>query len=153
MAWIKHYASKLAYLLWLTPSGQVAHATLDRRLCRTRIFNCFSIDPHTLNFNTLEYLRKIFFTNDFKLILHPTSYILFTILYLIQTFILLVLSSNIYQSYKFLQVFQLNRFLTFSCIKSSVPQIPLSSMALFTLSGIVATLKRIYPFLSPYLFI
>ena len=39
MAWIKHYASKLAYLLWLTPSGQVAHATLDRRLCRTRIFN------------------------------------------------------------------------------------------------------------------
>ena len=37
-AWIKHYASKLAYLLWLTPSGQVAHATLDRRLCRTRIF-------------------------------------------------------------------------------------------------------------------
>ena len=38
MAWIKHYASKLAYLLWLTPSGQVAHATLDRRLCRTRIF-------------------------------------------------------------------------------------------------------------------
>ena len=24
MAWIKHYASKLAYLLWLTPSGQVA---------------------------------------------------------------------------------------------------------------------------------
>ena len=39
MAWIKHYASKLAYLLWLTPSGQVAHVTLDRRLCRTRIFN------------------------------------------------------------------------------------------------------------------
>ena len=39
MAWIKHYASKLAYLLWLTPSGQVAHATLDRRLCRTRIFS------------------------------------------------------------------------------------------------------------------
>ncbi len=38
MAWIKHYASKLAYLLWLTPSGQVAHVTLDRRLCRTRIF-------------------------------------------------------------------------------------------------------------------
>lgn len=22
MAWIKHYASKLAYILWLTPSGQ-----------------------------------------------------------------------------------------------------------------------------------
>ena len=42
MAWIKHYASKLAYLLWLTPSGQVAHATLDRRLCRTRIFNDFA---------------------------------------------------------------------------------------------------------------
>ena len=39
MAWIKHYASKLAYLLWLTPSGQVAHVTLDRRLCRTRIFS------------------------------------------------------------------------------------------------------------------
>ena len=42
MAWIKHYASKLAYLLWLTPSGQVAHATLDRRLCRTRIFTQYS---------------------------------------------------------------------------------------------------------------
>ena len=41
MAWIKHYASKLAYLLWLTPSGQVAHATLDRRLCRTRIFSAY----------------------------------------------------------------------------------------------------------------
>ena len=43
MAWIKHYASKLAYLLWLTPSGQVAHVTLDRRLCRTRIFSTFEI--------------------------------------------------------------------------------------------------------------
>ena len=44
MAWIKHYASKLAYLLWLTPSGQVAHVTLDRRLCRTRIFR--ECPPH-----------------------------------------------------------------------------------------------------------
>ena len=42
MAWIKHYASKLAYLLWITPSGQVAHATLDRRLCRTRIFSFYN---------------------------------------------------------------------------------------------------------------
>ena len=47
MAWIKHYASKLAYLLWLTPSGQVAHATLDRRLCRTRIFKSENVAIET----------------------------------------------------------------------------------------------------------
>ena len=26
--------------MWLSPSGQVAHTTLDWRLCRTRIFKC-----------------------------------------------------------------------------------------------------------------
>lgn len=35
--------------MWLSPSGQVAHTTLDWRLCRTRIFNElakeFGVDP------------------------------------------------------------------------------------------------------------
>ena len=31
--------------MWLSPSGQVAHTTLDWRLCRTRIFsNVYSED-------------------------------------------------------------------------------------------------------------
>lgn len=58
MAWIKHYASKLAYLLWLTPSGQVAHATLDRRLCRTRIFTMQVADRFHLHQNLLEAIKK-----------------------------------------------------------------------------------------------
>lgn len=28
--------------MWLSPSGQVAHTTLDWRLCRTRIFTLFT---------------------------------------------------------------------------------------------------------------
>ena len=56
MAWIKHYASKLAYLLWLTPSGQVAHVTLDRRLCRTRIFTSVTIIPYITKY---YYIIKI----------------------------------------------------------------------------------------------
>ena len=62
MAWIKHYASKLAYLLWLTPSGQVAHATLDRRLCRTRIFNPemfrYNYTPHSMRHTTATHMLE-----------------------------------------------------------------------------------------------
>ena len=33
--------------MWLSPSGQVAHTTLDWRLCRTRIFSgCNSGKPN-----------------------------------------------------------------------------------------------------------
>lgn len=34
--------------MWLSPSGQVAHTTLDWRLCRTRIFNLYINDLITL---------------------------------------------------------------------------------------------------------
>jgi len=39
--------------MWLSPSGQVAHTTLDWRLCRTRIFNLRSLSVSSISSSKL----------------------------------------------------------------------------------------------------
>ena len=80
MAWIKHYASKLAYLLWLTPSGQVAHATLDRRLCRTRIFKMDNIMIRNRKEEFKELVLYTFFGN-MTFVISIGSYAIFNVIF------------------------------------------------------------------------